>query len=1307
MNSSTRLDSAVFQLTPTRTRFDLVINVNEKKEKIASGLLHPFLSHLKAAQDQMAKGGYSIVLEPDGSRDVTWFTKGTVERFVRFVSTPEILERVYTTESEILQIEEAIAIQGNNCIGIITAEENQVKHVENTEATPERTSRKTVQDTNEERAIVLYKPDAEPPAANGSITASEENSKAHLLKVLESRKSVLQKEQGMAFARAVAAGFDIDHMPALVSFAECFGASRLLDACSKYRDLWKRKHETGQWLEIGAAEMMSNHSDVPANASNITFPIMASTPHTESDSGNNGKANSDVLPMGQPSLSPGDNSQGQFPHPMFPPWPVHSPLGAVPVFPPYPVQGIPYYQAYPGNSPYMQPNYSPMEEPRFASGQNMRHRRHSMDSRHSNTESETWDVETSKSRLQDEADMDRDGSQSRDRQKGSRSGRKKSGMVVIRNINYITKAENSSGSESYSNSGSEIDEGQDAQESVKTLKRRDRGESAKRLNLTDKEVDHGNDADGGHWQAFQSCLLRDADDDRHAIDQEQFDLPNANSMRRKKHVVGDDPLVSSERDMHELQGSGSMDMHSISKGLTLKPRASGDDLSLSVKEGHSSDGRSIDVQSLEANGIRRGYRTVGNDDFIVPKHEGHFDNSHPSSDMEAVSGLGYSNNKMERKLFHDMNDDSYIVDHRSVAVNDVGHDERNAIDMDSEFPTSHLKEEKSSNGINYEPDELSMMPERGAEMVSMSYDPALDYEMMAEAEVSSLQDKNNKGVVTEESAKPDKEQKSKVTPNSSDKIKAVGPIRRGKPSKLSPLDEARARADRLRNYKADLQKMKKEKEEEEIKRLEALKLERQKRIAAKSGTVTTKSPVTKKQLPAKLSPSSHKGSKFSDSEPGPSSPLQRFPVRTASAGSSDYSKVSRTSKLNTRSQSSENKLSRSVSSLPESKPEKGEGTTDTKASMARIRRLSEPKMSTVRQTSSAKPHNAGTISKTKSVDGPESKKISAIVSYDKSKTAALPELKIRTSAASDDVQNKSSVKEKAQKSNGNKPSVNSDSTLAKKNETQTSPSKDLDDNPVVEKTVVMLECEKPCAPAIHKSEEKTETLKKQYDNEDMKEKCEPATRYVAIRAPVSPPSMDMTDTATSGSQSHLPHASTGVKLHDKEKEHSKSFNISVAEETYQAPYARVSSLEDPSTRNTEYGKAVPTVLEATAIGGESVKAHVSDTRNSTLEKIPEAVEKPQVKESSKGFRRLLKFGKKSHSSANSGHNIESDNASNDGAEADQIGTNGSSIEVHTLKNLISQDETPTTSSTQQKSSRSFSLLSPFRSKNSEKKINMA
>ncbi|KAI4345821.1 hypothetical protein L6164_012913 [Bauhinia variegata] len=1298
MSSSTRLDSAVFQLTPTRTRCDLFITVHGKKEKIASGLINPFLSHLKTAQDQMAKGGYSIILEPEHGSDASWFTRATVERFVRFVSTPEILERVHTIELEILQIEEAIAIQGNNSIGISTVEDNQVKYMENSEAS------KTLQDTDEEKAIVLYKPDAQPSQSNGT-TGSEGNSKVQLLKVLETRKSMLQKEQGMAFARAVAAGFDIDHLPALMSFAECFGASRLMDACKKFIDLWKRKHESGQWLEIEAAEAMRNHTDFSAvNSSGIIFSSMASA--SELDSEKNGKASADMSPMDrQPSFGTPENIQGQFPQHMYPPWPIHSPPGTLPVFQPYPVQGIPYYQNYPGNNPYMQPMYSPMEDPRLNGGQSKGRRRHSLDSRYSHTESEMWDVDASKS---DDVDMENEGSQTGERRKkGRRSSRQKPGTVVIRNINYITKTGNSSGSGSCSDSTSETDEDKDAQESVKTSKKRVSGkESLKTLNSSEKEeTDYGRDTDGGQWEAFQSCLLRDVDEDRNALDQDQFELKKGDRMARKKNIAGNDPLVSSERDMSEIQGHGTMDIHSISRGLTHMPKASADELLLSRRLGQSGDGRSVDdVQYSEIEGRRGVIRRSTNDDFMILKQEGQSGNARASSDLMGVNGLGYSNNDLERNLSHNVNGDSYIVEHRSTQINGAGNNERNAIDMDSEFPMVHPKAGKLPTEINYEPYELSLMPERNAERGSIGDNPALDYEMQSQAVDGASRDNKNKEVPPDTKPGPkklSKQQRSKVTADSADKRKSVGPIRRGKTSKLSPLDEARARAERLRNYKADLQKMKKEKEEEETKRLEALKMERQKRIAARSGSMSTPSPSqqNKKQLPTKLSPSSHKGSKFSDSEPGLSSPLQRFPGRIASVGSNDSSKTSR---LITKSHSAENRLTRSVSSLPEAKQEKVDGATDTKASMARLRRLSEPKMSVTRHTSSVKPHSTKTISKTKPADAPESTNISAIVSHDKSKTASLPELKIRTPKASDTIQNRSSVKEKPQKLNGKKSSISSEGSLPKKNQNEILPNDDGDDNSVVEKTVVMLECEKPSMPAIRVPEEKIHFPKIQYDNNKVTEKTETVSDYVAVRASASQQSKDIVDRETAESQLQLQPVYTEVKVDSVKKEPSKSSSIGIDEEAYRPPFARVSSMEDPCTGNSEYGKAPPTSLENTDVGMETIRAHVSDYRNSTLEKIPEAIEKPQVKEP-KGFKRLLKFGRKNHSSATSG----SDHVNIDGSEADEIGANNSSNEVHTLKNLISQDETPTASTPPQKSSRSFSLLSPFRSKNSEKKVVMA
>ena len=44
------------------------------------------------------------------------------------------------------------------------------------------------------------------------------------------------------------------------------------DACLKFMDLWKKKHETGQWVEIEAADVMASQANISAaNDSGIVF----------------------------------------------------------------------------------------------------------------------------------------------------------------------------------------------------------------------------------------------------------------------------------------------------------------------------------------------------------------------------------------------------------------------------------------------------------------------------------------------------------------------------------------------------------------------------------------------------------------------------------------------------------------------------------------------------------------------------------------------------------------------------------------------------------------------------------------------------------------------------------------------------------------------------------------------------------------------------------------------------------------------------------------------------------------------------
>ncbi|KAF5478711.1 hypothetical protein F2P56_005250 [Juglans regia] len=200
MDSTTLLDHVLFQLTPTRTRCDLVIFAGGLGENLASGLLEPFVLHLKCAKDQISRGGYSITLRPAGSR-APWFTKATLQRFVRFVSTPEVLERFVTIEREIVQIENSI----QSC--------DSIEADGNGSATDRKKSNASSDSKGESSG-----------KGNG---VAEENSKIRLQRVLETRKAVLRKEQAMAYARALVTGYELDYIEDLISFADAFGASRL------------------------------------------------------------------------------------------------------------------------------------------------------------------------------------------------------------------------------------------------------------------------------------------------------------------------------------------------------------------------------------------------------------------------------------------------------------------------------------------------------------------------------------------------------------------------------------------------------------------------------------------------------------------------------------------------------------------------------------------------------------------------------------------------------------------------------------------------------------------------------------------------------------------------------------------------------------------------------------------------------------------------------------------------------------------------------------------------------------------------
>ncbi|XP_052623821.1 COP1-interacting protein 7-like [Lactuca sativa] len=96
------LDYASFQLSPKHSRCELIVSSNGNTEKLESGLVKPFLTHLKVVEEQVGSSAQFIKLEVDKRKSVdSWFVKGTLE------STPEIVELVITFDAEMSQLEAA------------------------------------------------------------------------------------------------------------------------------------------------------------------------------------------------------------------------------------------------------------------------------------------------------------------------------------------------------------------------------------------------------------------------------------------------------------------------------------------------------------------------------------------------------------------------------------------------------------------------------------------------------------------------------------------------------------------------------------------------------------------------------------------------------------------------------------------------------------------------------------------------------------------------------------------------------------------------------------------------------------------------------------------------------------------------------------------------------------------------------------------------------------------------------------------------------------------------------------------------
>ncbi|XVF70353.1 hypothetical protein PTKIN_Ptkin11bG0155200 [Pterospermum kingtungense] len=866
MDFRTRLDYALFQLTPTRTRCDLVIFAGKENEKLASGLFEPFISHLRSAKDQISKGGYSIILRPVGSTP-SWFTKGTLQRFVRFVSTPEVLERFVTVEREIEQIENSIqSNEANAAAGATEADGTE-----------------SVVSGNLQKSVSSSKPKGE---YNGDGDA-EENSKVRLQRVLETRKKVLSQEQAMAYARALVAGYEPDNIDDLISFADAFGALRLREACINFMDLCKRKNEDRLWMaELAAMQACARPDLSYLGTSGIILAGEENDPSQNlmlnfSNGKQNGSADAsdagsgDINPDGSLPSTDG-KAQVQVPWPHHLPQYMHnfqaSPFQQMPpyqgyLFPPGMHAAPPYYPGWPPNVD--DSSLARAWEPDDHKSSSRRKKKKSSRGKGDETSKQDESTEPSDSSSESEPE---------EQVHKKRHGKKSSRKVVIRNINYISSKRNGekgSDSEETSDEDDFIDGDsikQQVEQAVGSLgrqhksssrhKKRDGSKYRNTVSYDEDEPETQNatvknsegDKRNNPWDAFQNLLLQDKDLDSSEVDTHPVRLkeedfaskgsedgrstafnPNSEGVRKHRATSGESFLATQmDRGLEGETLGGNFGTNEFGGPVVKRRESRNEELLMLQGNGSGISSRAnISDYAIESTMIRTRKegewyiskqldKSANQDELMGLKM---FDGENASS----LGGEGFNTEKNKRDVFLD---DSLMIQGTSVGEDQSDSQLRLGIGMVPEIEATQYENGDSENvqktaSVSYEPDDLYMILGRdSAEDNAMtSWTPDIDYEMTVlsaevnakhtdDAETTAADDKGVDGKMLS-----NKEVRSRVSNGSLVKSKSDIASKTRKPPVGS---------------RTTVRKTKFEQEEENRKKMEELRIQRQKRIAERS-----------------------------------------------------------------------------------------------------------------------------------------------------------------------------------------------------------------------------------------------------------------------------------------------------------------------------------------------------------------------------------------------------------------------------------------------------------------------------------------
>jgi hypothetical protein len=464
-----------------------------------------------------------------------------------------------------------------------------------------------------------------------------------------------------------------------------------------------------------------------------------------------------------------------------------------------------------------------------------------------------------------------------------RSGSRRSGVVVIRNINYITNpsvsVEKSTGKD-YSEASESLDEtdsamGDEDDEkklsgpgslSVKDaislfeVKRRESRDSPKKrlskqgsrrgsIGNAEKPVLRRWSSTAGEQISEPSMTSEKSD----GVDGSDDSLQNVATTEHSEHSETTDLLQDKEQPGPPFHHGSTEEILSVPtrsvqvsrSGLNFEAEAGMPVQNLTNMESSETledtfilphrDTHSLVRTSLYSepeSSVVQPSGTQLDDSFMIPKRSGQ------ASEMNKLREVN-QDHEMGLVQKPELTDESFIVPDRAQAHEQSELGWRSELHLDAEMP-SNKKNKVQTEETTTAPEELFMFPDRQGGRESLGWSTAVDHSMECLAP-ETIDQKSAAAANADNNVDSAKQSKVKGQPSTKkvEKRKSEVVARHARLSeKHAPSADAQLRAEKLRAFKADLARSKKEKDEEERKRLEALRALRRERIAARSNPAT-------------------------------------------------------------------------------------------------------------------------------------------------------------------------------------------------------------------------------------------------------------------------------------------------------------------------------------------------------------------------------------------------------------------------------------------------------------------------------------